>query len=185
MTKKNSTMRMVTLGMFCAISIILVYFIHFPIFPAVHFLEYDPADISIFIVTFLFGPLSGFITTVVVSVLQWLLVSQGSGWIGCLMHIAATGSFVLVAGLVYKYHRTLTGAIVALVCGILTMTFVMAIWNLIFTPIFMGAPREAVLQMMIPIIIPFNLIKASANSLIAFLVYKSVGKVIRKILNEN
>ena len=185
MKKQNSTMKMVTLGMFCAISIILVYLVHFPIFPAAAFLEYDPADIPIFIITFLFGPLSGVITTVVVSVLQWLLVSQASGWIGCLMHIAATGSFVLVAGFIYKYHKTLKGAIVALVCGIITMTAIMAIWNLVFTPIFMGAPRQAVLQLMLPCILPFNLIKASVNSLLSFLLYKSVGRAIRKILNEN
>lgn len=32
-------------GMLAALSIVLVYVIHFPIFPAASFLEYDPADI--------------------------------------------------------------------------------------------------------------------------------------------
>lgn len=184
MNNQKKTVKMVTIAMFCAISIILVYFIHFPIFPTVSFLEYDPADIMIFICTFLFGPLSGIITTVIVSILQWLLVSPGSGWIGCLMHIAATGSFVLVAGFIYKFKRTLKGAIIALFCGIVTMTAVMAIWNLIFTPIFMGVPIQAVLELMLPFIVPFNLVKASVNSILAFLLYKSVGNVIRKIVNK-
>lgn len=184
MKKKNTTLKMVTLGMFCAISINLVYF-HFPIFPAAPFLEYDPADIPIFIATFLFGPLSGFITTVIVSVLQSLFFSPESGPIGCLMHIAATGSFVIVAGLIYKRHKTLKGAIIALACGILTMTLVMVLWNLILTPIYIGAPREAVIQLLLPCIIPFNLIKASVNSLFAFLLYKSISKIVSKILKEN
>ena len=52
-----------------AISVALVYLIHFPIFPAVAFLEYDPADIPILIGTFVFGPLSGIVLTVVTSVI--------------------------------------------------------------------------------------------------------------------
>ena len=178
----KSTTGMVTLAMFCAISVVLVYLIHFPIFPAAAFLEYDPADIPIFILTFLFGPEIGLIATAVVSVLQWLLVSQASGWIGCVMHIVSTGGFVLVAGLIYKKHRTLKGAVVSLAFGILTMTVTMVLWNIIFTPIYMGAPLEAVLDIMLPCIIPFNLIKAGVNSILAFLLYKSVGNVVKRIL---
>ena len=66
------------MGMMAAISIILVYLIHFPIFPAASFLEYDPADIPIFICTFLYGPLSGFILTVIVSFIQGFTVSAHS-----------------------------------------------------------------------------------------------------------
>ena len=45
--------KLVTMAMLAALSIVLVYVIHFPIFPAASFLEYDPADIPIFIATFL------------------------------------------------------------------------------------------------------------------------------------
>ena len=51
MTSREKTVRLAKMGMLVAISIVLVYFIHFPIFPAVAFLEYDPADISILIGT--------------------------------------------------------------------------------------------------------------------------------------
>lgn len=47
------------MGMLVAIAIVLVYFIHFPIFPAVAFLEYDPADIPILMGTFAFVRLPG------------------------------------------------------------------------------------------------------------------------------
>ena len=39
--------KLVTMAMLAALSIVLVYVIHFPIFPAASFLEYDPADIPI------------------------------------------------------------------------------------------------------------------------------------------
>lgn len=35
--------KLVTMAMLAALSIVLVYVIHFPIFPAASFLEYDPA----------------------------------------------------------------------------------------------------------------------------------------------
>lgn len=170
--------KLVTMAMLAALSIVLVYVIHFPIFPAASFLEYDPADIPIFICTFLFGPVSGFVLTVVVSVIQGLTVSAGSGPIGILMHILATGSFTLVAGNIYRLRRTRRGALAALAAGVVVMAAVMCLCNLIFTPIFMGAPREAVVEMMVPVIIPFNLLKAGINALITFVIYKSIARLI-------
>ncbi|NCA78552.1 MAG: ECF transporter S component, partial [Alphaproteobacteria bacterium] len=88
---QKRTIRLAKMGMLVAISVVLVYFIHFPIFPAVPFLEYDPADISILIGTFAFGPLAGLGLTVVTSVVQGLTVSAHSGAYGIIMHIIATG----------------------------------------------------------------------------------------------
>lgn len=56
MERSSQLRKLTTMGMMAAVSIILVYLIHFPIFPAASFLEYDPADIPIFICTFLYGP---------------------------------------------------------------------------------------------------------------------------------
>ena len=177
-TCRISTRRITTMGLMAAISIVLVAVVHFPLFPSAAFLEYDPADIPIFICTFLFGPVSGFVLTVVVSVIQGLTVSAGSGPIGILMHILATGSFTLVAGNIYRLRRTRRGALAALAAGVVVMAAVMCLCNLIFTPIFMGAPREAVMEMMVPIIIPFNLLKAGINALITFVIYKSIARLI-------
>lgn len=90
--------KLVTMAMLAALSIVLVYVIHFPIFPAASFLEYDPADIPILIGTFAYGPLAGVLLTVVVSVIQGMTVSSGSGLMGIAMHIFATSILVLVAG---------------------------------------------------------------------------------------
>ena len=52
--RNHNTVRLARMGMLVAIAIVLVYFIRFPIFPAVAFLEYDPADIPILMGTFAF-----------------------------------------------------------------------------------------------------------------------------------
>jgi riboflavin transporter len=179
LNRQNNTIKLAKMGMLVAISVILVYFIHFPIFPAAPFLEYDPADIPIFIGTFAFGPLAGLTLTIVTSVIQGLTVSAAGGWFGILMHILATGSFVLVAGLIYRKSKTRKGAMIAMAAGTFTMTGMMAVANIILDPIFYGMPVEAVYALL-PFIIGFNLIKAGANSIITFLLYKRISRFLHK-----
>ncbi len=177
--KRENTNRLVHLGMLAGLSLLLVYLIHFPIFPGATFLEYDMADVPILIGTFLYGPLWGLALTAVVSVLQWLLISPASGWIGALMHFCATGTFVLAAGLIYSRLHSRKGAVIGLISGAVGMILMMIPLNLIFTVHFMGVPRQAVVDMLAPIIIPFNAIKTVANGTLTFLLYKSVARVLR------
>lgn len=93
---------LVEMALLCAMSLVLMYVVRFSIFPAAPYLEYDMADVPILIGTFLFGPVSGLILTLIVSLLQWITVSIASGWVGAVMHFFATGAFVLIAGLIYK-----------------------------------------------------------------------------------
>ena len=174
--------RMVKLGMLTALSIILVYAIHFPIFPSASFLEYDMADVPILIGTFLFGPWWGLALTAVVSLLQWLLVSPQSLWVGAVMHFFATGSYVVAAGLIYSHHKTRSAALFGMALGALLQTLMMIPMNLIFTVHFFGVPKEAVMALLPTAIIPFNAIKTVANSIITFLLYKRVAKLFEKNL---
>lgn len=174
--------RMVKLGMLTALSIILVYAIHFPIFPTAAFLEYDMADVPILIGTFLYGPWWGLGLTAVVSVLQWLLVSPQSLWVGAVMHFLATGSYVVAAGLIYSHNKTRTAVLFGMALGALLQTLMMIPMNLIFTVHFFGVPREAVIALLPTAIIPFNAIKTIANSILTFLLYKRVSKLFEKNL---
>lgn len=174
--------RMVKLGMLTALSIILVYAIHFPIFPAASFLEYDMADVPILIGTFLFGPWWGLALTALVSLLQWLLVSPQSLWVGAIMHFMATGSYVVAAGLIYSKHRTRTAALIGMALGAILQTLMMVPMNLIFTVHFFGVPKETVIALLPTAIIPFNAIKTVANSILTFLLYKRVAKLFEKNL---
>ena len=75
MSKSQQIRKLVVMALLAAISIVLVYAIHLPLIPAVPFLEYDPADIPILIAALAYGPLSGILLTVAVSVLQGVTVS--------------------------------------------------------------------------------------------------------------
>ena len=167
------------MAMLGAISIVLVSAVHFPLIPAAAFLEYDPADIPILIGAFAYGPTAGFLLTVIVSFIQGMTVSAHSGFIGIIMHIFATGACVLVAGNIYKRHKTRKTAVAALIAGAIVQTAAMVVMNMIFTPLFMGAPLEVVMSMMIPAIIPFNALKAGINCAITFFLYKSISHLIK------
>lgn len=176
--RNEKVRKLVVMAVLIAISVVLIYVIHVPLIPAVPFLEYDPADIPILIGAMAYGPVAGLILTVVASVIQGITVSVASGPWGILMHIIATGVLVVVASTIYKFRRTRVGAVIGLVCGTLAMGAVMVPANHFITPIWMGQPAEVVDALILPGILPFNLLKAGINSVVTFLVYKVVSRYI-------
>lgn len=172
----TGTKRITVLGLLTALSVILVYLIRFPIFPSASFLEFDVADVTIVLCAFMYGVPSGLLLTVMVSVIQGLTVSAASGWVGIVMHCLATGAFIMVAGTIYNRKRTVKAAAIGLLLGTITRAAVMVPLNLVFTVHFYGVPHEAVVGMLVPVIIPFNLIRSGVNSVIGFIVYKAVER---------
>lgn len=176
---KFEVRKLCTMAILAALSLVLVLLIHFPIIPAAPWLEYDPADIPILIGGFAYGPIVGLLITIVAALIQALTVSAQSGWVGFVMHVISTGALVLTSSIIYKYNKTRKGALVALIAGCIAMTAVMIPANLFFTVRYWGQPLEVVKASIVPIIIPFNLIKSAGNSLIVFLIYKSLRNFIK------
>jgi len=164
-------------GAFSALSIVLSYLIHFPLIPSAPFLLYDPGDVPILIMGLKFSPGIGVVMTAIVSVLFAVLTGQGGPW-GVLMHFIATGVYVLTASLIYRRQRNLPSAVKGLIIAPLVMTGVMVIANLLVTPLYLGVTREMVISMLLPAIIPFNLLKSAINGIITFLLYKKVSNFL-------
>lgn len=182
----RKTATIAKIGVLAAVSVVLVWLIHIPLFPAVAFLEYDPADVPILLGTFALGPVAGIALTVIASVIQGVTVSAASSWYGIVMHIIATGAFVLTAGIIYKNNKTKKGAVIALACGTLAMVAVMIPANLALTPVYLqmvGVPAEAALptvKSLLGWIVLFNAVKAGLNSVLTFLLYKRVSPLLHK-----
>ena len=178
--KKNSrqNLRKITvMAMLAAVAVVSVYFIKLP---SATFLEYDLADVPVLIGTMLFGPSAGLVILLITSAIQAFTVSSSSHIIGFLMHFCASGVLVLASGLMYKKIGGKKGMAAGLAVGSVLMTLVMIPLNLVFTGIFMGTGVEAVVKMLIPAIIPFNLIKACLNSVLTFLLFIPVNKIYGK-----
>ncbi len=179
--KNTKVIKTAIMAMLTAISIVSLYVIRLPLIPAAPFLEYDAADIPVLIGAMLLGPVSGIITLLTVCLIQALTVSAASGWIGFLMHFIASTVFVLVASLIYKRKQTTASLVVGLISGALAMTAVMIPLNLVFTGIFLGAGTQAVVQMLIPAIIPFNLLKAGINAAVTFAVFTPIKSILKRL----
>ena len=174
--ERNNTARLARLAMMTAVSVALLLIVRIP-FPPAPFLVYDPADVPIYITAFAFGPAEGLLVTLVVCLIQAFGLG-GDGLYGFLMHFVATGIVAVVIGAMYRRSRTKKTAIRALVTGTVLAVIVMCIMNIIVTPVYMGAPRSAVIAMIPTVIIPFNLLKAGVNSLLTFLLYKRLSGLL-------
>ncbi|NLK39131.1 MAG: ECF transporter S component [Clostridiales bacterium] len=177
---KSKLSRLCLAAVLTALAIVLVMNIRIVLVPVVQFLEYDPADIPIFIATIILGPAYGVGMTVAVSIIQGLTVSASSEWIGIIMHILATGSAALTLGLITKRVKSNRRVITGLLVGSLFMIVSMFLWNLLFTPVFMNVNIKVVMGLM-PFIMLFNFLKALVNTVISFLLYKATQTAFKKI----
>ena len=174
--KLFSVKEMVLIAMLAAIAYVIVAFIRIPV---VLFLKYEPKDVIITIGGFLLGPLAAFITSLVVSLVEMVSISD-TGPIGALMNLLSTCSFACTAALFYKKRHTLSGAIWGLLLGSVVMVGAMLLWNWLITPLYMGVARSAVEGMLIPMFLPFNLLKAGLNSALVLVLYKPLVTALRK-----
>ena len=124
---------------------------------------------------FAFGPATG----AAVSVLPYLVhLATQSGVYGMLMAILATLSLVLPASLVYRRDTTRRGAVLGMVVGAVVCLAACILGNLVVTPLYSGMPVQAVVALIVPALLPFNLIKIAINCALAYLVYKPVSKAL-------
>lgn len=170
---------MVILALICAMAYVVVVLCRIPIIPAAPFLDLEFKSAIILIGSFIFGPMSGLIMSVVICLVEMVTVSD-SGIIGCIMNILATVSFVCPAAFVYKKKKTTLSAIIGIALGTVLLTIVMVLWNYILTPIYQGLPREAVAAMLLPVFVPFNLIKGALNGGVALFIFKLAIEALRK-----
>ena len=171
-----STKRVATTALFCAVAAIATLFIEFPILPGVTFLKYDPSAIIALVAGFAFGPSTG----ALVSILPYLVhLATQSGIYGAFMAIVATLSLVLPASLIYQRATSFKGALVGMAVGAVVCIAVTIAANIVVTPLYMGAPRETVIGMIVPVLLPFNLIKVVLNCVITALVYKPLSKALQ------
>lgn len=172
----TKTRKITTIAMLVAISFAAVAFLRIPI---VLFLKYDPKDVVITIGGFIWGPLTSVLVSLIVSTIEMITVSE-TGIIGLVMNILASCSFAAPAAIIYKKKRTLSGAVIGLIIGALSSTATMLLWNYLITPFHLEIPRSEVAKLLIPALLPFNLIKTGLNAAFIMLLYKPIINALKK-----
>ncbi len=173
-TNAWSTKQLVTMALMCAIGVILS-FVEFPLLPGVTWLKFDASNMPAMVSGFAFGPGAGVAVGIVTAIIHGLLMAD---FTGALMNVLTVTCFVLPAAFVYKKKRTYPAAIGGLVLSIIAATIGAIVGNLIVTPMWLGVPLDAVIAMIIPILIPFNLIKGGLNAVLTLIIYKAISNLI-------
>lgn len=167
-----STKRIAIYALFVALSM-AVSFIEFPLMPAAPWLKYDPSGVVCLVAGFAYGPAAA----AIVSVLGFIPHLFGDPW-GYLMAVIVALALSVPAALIYRKSKTRTRALVGILVGSLIALVAALVFNLFITPLYAKMSMEQVAAMILPILLPFNLIKFVLNGVITMLIYKPISNLL-------
>lgn len=173
-TNRWDTKTLVTMALLCAISALLS-FVEFPLIPGVTWLKYDASCMPAMVVGFAYGTGAGVVVGIVSAIIHGMIMAD---WVGALMNILVMIAMIAPSAAIYKRNHTFKGAIIGLVVACIVTIIVAIISNLVIDPFYFGMPFEAVAALVVPVLLPFNIIKAIINSVLTVLVYKAISNLI-------
>lgn len=173
--KKIDVKKLTVIAMLCALGFLCTVLFKFK----VAFLTFDVKDAILSIASLLYGPLAGVASAAVVALLEMVTVSD-TGFYGLVMNFLSSGTFTLVCGVIYKYRRSLSGAVIGVAAAALSVTAVMLLANLFITPFYLGVERGEVVNMLGTTLLPFNLTKSVFNAALTLIIYKPFTTAMRK-----
>ncbi|MBP2017457.1 riboflavin transporter FmnP [Symbiobacterium terraclitae] len=167
-----------TSGVLSALAVVLAVTVRFPLLPAAPFLLYEPSDLPLLLGSFRLSPwwvagMSGVVA------LAMALVGSG-GAIGAVSRFVGSAALALTAAVVY---RRLAGRarskLISVLTGVLVYTLAEVALTVILGPLFFGDMRMA-LAMILPVVVPFNLLKGGINGAAALLIDTGVSALARE-----
>ena len=182
---KNRTLYLTYTALLTALAIILSYFPEIPLAFFAPWLKLDFSFTPMLLAGFALGPVAGLITLSLTN-LAHLLGSTTAG-VGELANMIVGASYLLPAMLLYRANKTQKNALIGMGIGIVLMTIAGIFSNMyILMPFFFGE-RLAEFDMANYVatgVIPFNLVKGGVNSLIVYVLYKRLSRLLKEVENS-
>ena len=177
-TRSWSTQQIALCALLSSLSALCTLMLEFPIMPGISWLKYDPSVVVALLGGALFGPGMA----VVLSIIPYLVhIGTATGVFGAFMASISCLSFVVPASLIYRRFRLRRGLVIGLAISALICLIVCLGANLIITPLYTKAPFEVVVAMIVPLLLPFNLIKLVLNSIIFLAVLGPARRITRTL----
>lgn len=190
-----TTKAMVKISVLATISMILMFF-DMSVGFAPPFLRLDFADLPALIGAFAMGPMAGVLVQLVKNLLHLLVEGSKTGGVGELSNFLVGSVMAYSAGFIYYKKKTFKNAIIGLVIGVLLMTTIATFSNyfLVFPIYAKIMPLEQIIEMgskvnkyvvdykslILFAVVPFNLLKGTAVSVVTLLIYKRVSPILHK-----
>ena len=180
--RKLNVRAYVSIGMLSSIAFLLML-IQFPLPLFPNFLFVDFSDIPALIAALIFGPIAGILVELFKNILNYIQTGSFTGIpVGHIANFAAGIVFILPTYYVYNRLKTRKGMTLALISGTVTMAVIMSILNyLIILPAYtllMGFPDMR--NLVVPAILPFNILKGVMMSAIFMLLFIRMQAWINK-----
>lgn len=145
----------------------------------ISFLTIDIKDAILTMGAFVYGPIAAIPMCIVTALLSSFITAFETGIFGLIMDFASSILFTVTASLIYKYKRTMVGAIVGLFVAVAVYTLAMVPLNLLITPLYTGQPVSAVVGLLKPLLLPFNFAKSVLNAAVVMALYKPIITALR------
>ena len=194
-TKKFNIKSLAVVAIMGAIGFILMV-LEFPMpFLIPPFIKFDFSELPAIITAFALGPIQGIIVCLIKNLLH-LFVTTSAG-VGELSNFILGAIFVGTAGIIYRYKKTRSGALIGSIVGALLMAVisVVSIYFVVY-PAYVtlyGMPMEAIIGMYKALLpasdtllksllifnLPFTFAKGMIDALICFVVYKKLSPILK------
>ena len=192
MMKKNKVKALVSISMLSSIAYILML-VNFPIPPFPTFLKIDFSDLPALIGALIFGPLAGILVELIKNVLDYFMTGSETGVpVGHFANFVSGLLFILPTYYIYNKLKTKKGMTVALVIGTCLMSVIMSVLNyFVLLPaytFFLNMPVMSgpeIRQYIVAGILPFNLVKGVAMSIVFMLLFTKMGTWLNKQASYN
>ncbi len=196
--KRNRTRKIAFIGIFSAISAVLMLF-EIPLPFAPPFYKIDLSELPVLIGAFAYGPMAGVVCEFLKVVLKLLIKGTSTAFVGDLANFIVGCTMILPAAIIYHIRKTRKSALIGMGAGILIMTVFGSFFNAVYLlPTFatlFGMPLDVIVDMGAQInprihdvttfvfwcVVPFNLLKGLVVSLLTFLLYKRLSPLIHKV----
>ena len=193
MQKSINTKSIAVMGIMSAIGFILMV-LEFPLpFIIPPFIKFDFSELPAIITAFALGPVQGIVVCLVKNLLHLFITSTAG--VGELSNFILGAIFVGSAGVIYKYKKTRTGALVGSLLGAVLMAVISIATNYFITYPFytnfmpmegiIGAYQailpaaDSLLKCLVIFNLPFNFVKGIIDAVICFVVYKKLSPILK------
>lgn len=195
MKRKIDLKYIAKIGILSAVAAVLMLF-ELPLWFAPPFYKLDFSELPILIGSFALGPLAGVIMELLKNLLNLLMDGTTTAFVGEFANFVTGCAFILPAALIYKHKKSLKTALIGLAVGMASLVLVGALINyFVLIPTFSKLyelPLDSIVSMgtavnasitdlktlVVFAVMPFNIVKAIACSVLTLLLYKRVSKIL-------
>lgn len=196
-----TTKKIAMIGMFSAISGILMMFEVAVPFLAPGFYKLDASELPVLICSFAFGPVAGVLTEFVKIIIKLLFKPTSTAFVGELANFCVGCAMILPATIIYHVRKKKTTAILGCAVGTIVMTIFGTLFNAVYLlptfAVMYGMPLDALIGMGTEIndnvtsvftfvafcVAPLNLVKGCVVSVLTFVLYKPLSPILKAAYN--